>query len=77
MRLLGTETLQLRDFGSQPPPYAILSHTWGRDKVTFEDMVDLEQAREKKKSGFKKLDEFCKQADTDGFQWVWIDTCCI
>jgi hypothetical protein len=22
------------------PPYAILSHTWGSQEVTFEDMVD-------------------------------------
>ncbi len=57
-----------------PPPYAILSHTWGREEVTFKDMID---GRGKNKLGYNKI-QFCEQqASRDGLQYIWIDTCCI
>ncbi|KAG6328881.1 hypothetical protein ID866_10209, partial [Astraeus odoratus] len=28
-------------------------------------------------SGYKKILDTCKQASEDGFEWVWVDTCCI
>ena len=60
------------------PPYAILSHTWGRDdeEVTFKDIQgDSEQA--KSKAGYRKI-EFCgKQAASDRLECFWVDTCCI
>jgi hypothetical protein len=59
------------------PPYAILSHTWGRgedDEVTYKDIID---GTGNKKPGFKKL-EFCgKQAKHDDLHYFWVDTCCI
>ena len=58
------------------PPYAILSHTWGKDKdeVAFADIVD---GRGKGKAGYRKI-YFCDiQAQRDGLQYFWIDTCCI
>ncbi|KAK3302929.1 heterokaryon incompatibility protein-domain-containing protein [Chaetomium strumarium] len=75
MRLINSSTLELRDFGPRPPPYAILSHTWGDEEVTFQDMADLDTAR--KKAGFAKIEQFCRRASSDGFDWVWVDTCCI
>ncbi|KAH6724958.1 hypothetical protein BKA61DRAFT_537037 [Leptodontidium sp. MPI-SDFR-AT-0119] len=57
-------------------PYAILSHTWGAEgeEVTFEDLASGAGER---KPGYKKI-EFCgKQAEQDGLQYFWIDTCCI
>jgi len=38
-------------------PYAILSHTWGKDnkEVTFEDLKDLKERFRKAKIGYKKL----------------------
>jgi hypothetical protein len=75
MRLLNTKTLQLKEFFlHQVPGYVILSHTWGEEEVTFED-VKLGQAKLRK--GYKKLQGTCKQALKDSYQWVWIDTCCI
>jgi len=57
-----------------PAQYAILSHRWGPDEVTFED---LERGTAKAKAGYGKL-EFCgEQADRDGLEYFWIDTCCI
>lgn len=75
MRLINTQTFQLKDFGINPEPYAILSHTWGEDEVTFQDMADLDAARRKK--GFSKIEQCCRQSRQDGFDWAWVDTCCI
>jgi hypothetical protein len=59
------------------PPYAILSHTWGRgedDEVTFRDLTD---GTGKNKRGFQKL-RFCgNQAKADDLHYFWVDTCCI
>ncbi|KAF2811756.1 uncharacterized protein BDZ99DRAFT_487370 [Mytilinidion resinicola] len=58
------------------PPYAILSHTWGKDaeEVTFADLI---KGGGKDKPGYKKI-RFCgKQAQQDKLQYFWIDTCCI
>ncbi|KAK0620827.1 heterokaryon incompatibility [Immersiella caudata] len=56
------------------PPYAILSHTWGSEEITFEDLRDGTGVD---KRGWLKL-EFCTdQARRDGFKHVWVDTCCI
>lgn len=80
-------------YGNDIPPYAILSHTWLRDEeeVTFDDIqsiqadgaiaLDMAAAGQHhlwtRKLGFKKMEYLCNQADTDGYQYVWIDTCCI
>jgi hypothetical protein len=59
---------------SNIPAYAILSHTWGKDEVTFQDM---ETGAGTSKDGWKKI-EFCaKQAAADGLEYMWIDSCCI
>jgi hypothetical protein len=58
------------------PPYAILSHTWGADaeEVTF---ADLATGDGKAKRGYEKI-HFCgQQAQQDGLQYFWVDTCCI
>src|SRR5438045_9285414 len=59
------------------PPYAILSHTWGRgedDEITFKDMVN---GTGDNKNGFQKL-RFCgNQAKANDLHYFWMDTCCI
>ena len=59
------------------PPYAILSHTWGRgedDEVTFKDVI---HGTGDKKRGVQKL-QFCgNQAKADDLHYFWVDTCCI
>lgn len=38
MRLLNAQTMKLEEFfDKKVPNYAILSHTWGEDEVTFRD----------------------------------------
>jgi hypothetical protein len=63
-------------FGNEIEPYAILSHTWGKDsdEVSFRDLVE---GTYKTKEGFRKL-EFCrKQIVHDNLKYFWVDTCCI
>ncbi len=78
MRLLNTASLRLESFfGLTIPEYAILSHTWGKEEVLFEDMRDPAQPLPTWKTGFAKLKGSCAQARLDGFKYIWIDTCCI
>lgn len=59
---------------SSIPPYAILSHRWTADEVTFADLQDNSATS---REGYRKL-EFCaKQATDDGIEYFWVDTCCI
>ena len=78
MRLLHTQKLELTTFvGQDKPKYAILSHTWGVEEILFEDISNQGSLEWKLKGGFYKLHEGCKQAQRDGFDFIWIDTCCI
>jgi hypothetical protein len=64
----------LTQFFDDIPRYAILSHTWGQEEVTFNDMIAGNGAR---KTGFNKI-RFCgEQARRDRLQYFWVDTCCI
>jgi len=39
MRLLNTTSIRLEEFNEgNVPPYAMLSHTWGDEEVTFQDI---------------------------------------
>jgi len=83
MRLLNAETLGLKEFppaasGRVTTGYAILSHTWGDEEVTFPDVASYPGRRDMENlKGFAKLAGFCRKAREDGYEWVWIDTCCI
>src|ERR1700759_1931567 len=76
MRLLNARTFLLRDFQDPFPEYAILSHTWGKEEVLFED-IQKPQTDWRRKNGSKKVTGFCELAKVDGYEWVWIDSCCI
>lgn len=82
MRLLHIDTWELREFFNDPPPYAILSHTWGpgQDELTFDDVRSVPGngfAHITTKAGFAKAKGCCRVARQNGFDYVWIDTCCI
>ena len=76
MRLLQTNTypLELVDFAGEAPPYVILSHTWGDEEVTLQDLQQPDSGY-RSKPGFSKLRGCCDRAMKDGFDFVWIDTC--
>jgi len=74
MRLLHTKTLQLKQFTSHLlVEYVILSHVWSSEEVSFHDLQNGEATNT---AGFTKIKNCCVQAAKDGFQYVWIDTCC-
>ena len=78
MRLLNTETFALEVFADPRAlgvPYAILSHTWAKDEVSYEDMLDLRRASTKQ--GFSKIEGACQMAISHSLQYIWVDTCCI
>lgn len=77
MWLLNTCTQTLRYFPSEGarPVYAILSHVWRDEEVSFTDIKDLERAQ--KLHGFAKVSHACAIALSDGYEWIWVDTCCI
>jgi len=76
-RLGWTEDL----IGDKIPPYAILSHTWKEgQEVTFADLKDLDNAVDvnaQRKEGYRKIRFCAQQAERDGLDYFWVDTCCI
>ncbi|KAI8630493.1 heterokaryon incompatibility protein-domain-containing protein [Xylariaceae sp. FL1651] len=85
MRLLKTERYELVEANDVPEPfpqYAILSHTWisPKDEITYQDFKqrkgDIENDIFKQK-GWAKLKGYCDRAAKDGWDWAWMDTCCI
>jgi hypothetical protein len=85
MRLLNTETLELRLFiPSSVPDYVILSHRWNAqtsEECSLEDMtkspISDPNSPARKKQGFLKIQGACLLALEDQYSWIWIDSCCI
>lgn len=79
MRLLehhpdGSFSLTEDSMGKSTPDYAILSHTWGEEEVSFKDLID---GTGKSKDGYKKIRFCARQAAKDRLKYFWVDTCCI
>lgn len=74
MRLINTSTRKVEEFWRNVPKYAILSHTWDEKEITLQEM---QQLAPEKLPGYEKIDRCCKVVAKEGFEYVWIDTCCI
>ena len=61
-------------FGDQIPPYVIVSHCWGEEEVTFQDMNG---SKWQSMRGARKILYASQQCRADGLSYMWIDTCCI
>ena len=77
-----TKVLEFHDDAATK--YAILSHRWiAPTEVDYEEIVDLvkldvEERKEiRQRLGYRKILDTCRQAKRDGYEWVWVDTCCI
>ena len=66
--------MSLKNLGNDIPLYATLSHTWGKNEITFQDIrgSDVEEKEE-----YRKIRKTCSIAADHRFDYVWIDTCCI
>ncbi|KAI0325309.1 HET-domain-containing protein [Cubamyces sp. BRFM 1775] len=85
MYLLNTKTAELHYFiHSGEVRYAILSHVWQdvRNELSFRDVKNVsaecaltgENPRSRVSA---KIRNCCIFAERAGYEWVWIDTCCI
>ncbi|KAI0854763.1 heterokaryon incompatibility protein-domain-containing protein [Xylaria cubensis] len=93
MRLLRTDnSLALVEFFDENvPTYAILSHTWGTDELSLQDVqrwhafntsgIDEQSSTAAieivQKAGFDKVKRAAAFAAERGFAYLWVDTCCI
>lgn len=74
MRLINCTTLDLEEFNGQDiPSYAILSHTWEDEEITWADYLQGPSP----KKGWVKIHQACVLALQHDLEYVWIDTCCI
>lgn len=78
MWLINTRTLELHEFidARHAPKYAILSHCWGRDEISFKD---FRKKRHCTGPGYEKIVNCCRYASEVGvhghhLNWAWIDT---
>ncbi|MCJ1309074.1 hypothetical protein MMC25_002729 [Agyrium rufum] len=81
MRFLHTTTLKFHElFDSEisglENGYAILSHRWGAEEILYPDILNL-NADVNAKCGCAKISGACKLDRDSGYEFIWIDTCCI
>jgi hypothetical protein len=82
MRLINTTTsaAEFVSVAAGAKEYAILSHTWGSEELSFQELLAIEQDathQSATKAGYLKVRGACGKARAAGFGYVWIDTCCI
>lgn len=81
MRLLNTSTLELKSFTRRCPEYAILSHTWSDQEAPLAAFLPKPRwqrpAARLRKRRYPKVIASCRLAKSQGYDWIWIDTCCI
>jgi hypothetical protein len=93
MRLINTTTGEFGSFwDNQRPPYAILSHTWGNEEVSYLDYLFLTSSLPATSEGvvhallkspradgqgLRKVQTSARLARSRGFDWIWVDSCCI
>ncbi|KAK5625833.1 hypothetical protein RRF57_001549 [Xylaria bambusicola] len=81
MWLINTSTFKLKFVTeAEKGTYAVLSHTWGEDEVTFEqfrsfDLRSLDDVYQQ--NLFIKIARTCELVAQYGLSYAWIDTCCI
>ncbi|KAI1410624.1 HET-domain-containing protein [Hypoxylon sp. FL1857] len=91
IRVINVRTFEFEEFPNESEvfgKYAILSHRWSGDEVSFQKMNDggfrkrlagrFERMLHSIHHGFKKIKATCRLArEVYGLQYVWIDSCCI
>lgn len=82
MWLLSTSRAELTYFAEPSQvQFAILSHVWRDDEQSFQDIQRLhtQHASEGNPRDYasEKIRRCCLYAEQHGYEWVWVDTCCI
>jgi hypothetical protein len=84
MRLLNTQTFEFEEFPDTyvTPSYVILSHVWGKNEQTYQNVRAIATrdpvfGEPIPSSLSSKIVDCCQLALSSGYEYVWIDTCCI
>ncbi|KAF0325649.1 het domain-containing protein [Colletotrichum asianum] len=82
MKLINVHTLEIEAFnaGEQVPRYAILSHTWGGDEISFHEWITNfgnTSPEYLEKEGYLKIINACSKTRDDKLRYLWVDTICI
>ncbi|KAK4216298.1 heterokaryon incompatibility protein-domain-containing protein [Rhypophila decipiens] len=68
MRLIDTKTLHIQEFtGPKVPRYAILSHTWGDQELTYQDWLYVHEQSPKRWGWVQLPEEIQRLKSTDGY----------
>ncbi|RYP61738.1 hypothetical protein DL771_010025 [Monosporascus sp. 5C6A] len=78
MRLLNVLTLGLEDFpnAQNRPPYVAMSHIWGPEEITYDDITGAREIAQQKQ-GYEKIQALCKLVRQQGLRYMFIDVCCL
>lgn len=83
MRFINTTSLKFHEMSDLElhklkDGYSILSHrwTWGDDEIVYVDVLSM-NSDVKAKDGYAKFTGACALAKRLGYDFLWIDTCCI
>ncbi|GIZ44073.1 hypothetical protein CKM354_000728200 [Cercospora kikuchii] len=77
MRLIHTTFIAFCEFeGDHVPDYAIVSHRWASNEVSFQIFLDT-AVKDRVGTGWTKIIQGCRMARARRIRWLWIDTCCI
>ena len=76
MRLINTKSFDMREFVSDDeiPTYAILSHTWNEEEVSFQHWETRGSVDITSMKGYVKIQNFVDLAAKEGYEWAWVDT---
>ena len=85
MWLLSTDRAEPHYFSSSdavPEGYAILSHTWEGQEQSHQDVLAIgarcsADGTNPRDFVCSKIHQSCVLAESHGFRWIWIDSCCI
>ncbi|KAF5495642.1 Vegetative incompatibility protein HET-E-1 [Colletotrichum fructicola] len=82
MKLINVHNLEIETFnaGDQVPRYAILSHTWGSDEISFQEWITNcgnPSPEYLEKDGYLKIINACSKTRDDKLRYLWVDTICI
>jgi hypothetical protein len=84
MHLLKTDTYKIIYVSGKTPQYAILSHRWEPEEITFRTFnsqalqdASLRSFDDRLRPSAVKIQRACAKARQQGFDYIWIDTCCI
>jgi uncharacterized protein YerC len=78
MRLINVLSKELEEFfGDRIPDYAILSHTWGDQEVSFQEWHNRHNPAVSSKKGYMKIVSACQRAQHGELGYLWVDTNCI